>query len=108
MRKLAERKICKVCENGYQEVLCPECGHNMFYFEMGSDVLVRAVVADNGNLDVMYAVGPNMSQDTEWLCAKCDTEIEVDESFGYGWTDLDGIEQDDFEKVFHRQRPTCD
>jgi len=100
--KTTERKECKVCGNGYKEVVCPKCGGKSFYFEMSSDVIAKGVVDDNGVFQAMFAVGPHMNADTtEWFCEACDTKIQVEGAFGYGWTDLNGIEKKTMEEVFH-------
>lgn len=100
--KTTERKECGVCGNGYREVICPKCGGKVFYFEMSSDCIAKGIIDDNGMFQAMYAVGPNMDADfSEWICRTCNTHIEVEGSFGYGWTDLTGIEKKTMEEVFH-------
>jgi len=99
--KTTERKECKVCGNGYKEVVCPKCGCDMFHFNMSSDVLVKAIVGDGGGLEAVYAVGPHMNQHDEWCCAGCDTPIGDAESHGYLWTDLTSIEKKTVEELFH-------
>jgi hypothetical protein len=102
--KTTETKICNVCGNGYKEVICSNCGSKMFYFLMGSDVLVKGIFDDNGVFSAVFAVGPHMDVDsTTWKCCRCDTEVEIEvDSFGYSWTDLYGIEKETMEEVFHK------
>ena len=101
-----ERKVCNECGHGYKEVICSKCGSKMFYFDMESDVLAKGIVDDNGVFSAMFAVGPHMFANTgTWRCCECDTEVEIEVgSFGYGWTDLSGIEKETMEEVFHEKK----
>jgi len=101
--KESKRKVCGVCDNGYKELVCSHCGHNIFYEDCECDIWQRFIVDDNGVLQAMKCVGSRMHTEGIYKCLKCDTELnaEMIGSHGYGWTDMDGMEGT-MEECFHR------